>query len=83
MKKTSVFCVFGGLQAVSITLCMGIMLIMARLFYLQIDKKGMRQTLGGRNFLVMAVILPLRGDGYDKNYALLPPEWLKQAITTL
>ncbi len=51
--------------------CTALVLIIARLFYLQIDKQGLFATLGERNFLRMEVIAPLRGDVYDCHHQLL------------
>ncbi len=50
---------------------MVLVLIVARLFYLQIDKQGVFAHLGERNFLRMEVIAPLRGDVYDAQHQLL------------
>lgn len=46
-------------------------IIIARLFYLQVDKQGLFTTLGQRNFMRIEVISPLRGDLYDRNKVLL------------
>lgn len=46
-------------------------IIVFRLFYLQIDRKGVFYNLGERNFLRVEVLPPLRGDVYDCNKVLI------------
>ncbi len=47
------------------------MVLMTRLFYLQIDKNSVFVNLGTKNFLRIELIPPLRGDVYDCNHVLL------------
>jgi penicillin-binding protein 2 len=71
MKKTLSVRRVGRMQAVMYGFCIAMIFILARLFYLQIDKQGVFSNLGERNFLRMEVIAPLRGDVYDKHHVLL------------
>lgn len=48
-----------------------IFLMIARLFYLQIEIGGMFSQKGEKNFLRVEVIPPLRGDVFDRNHILL------------
>ena len=59
------------LQLVLYASCLALVLVIARLFYLQIDKQGVFTHLGEQNFLRMEVIAPLRGDVYDSQHQLL------------
>jgi penicillin-binding protein 2 len=71
MKNTPSYKHQRQLQMVLYVCCAALVLILARLFYLQIDKQGIFATLGERNFLRMEVIAPLRGDVYDRHHQLL------------
>ena len=46
-------------------------IVVARLFYLQVSQKTVLTDLGERNFLRTEVVMPQRGDVYDKNGFLL------------
>jgi len=48
-----------------------IIIILLRLFYLQIEQKRLFSRLGRRNFLKTEVILPVRGNLYDAYGVLL------------
>jgi len=61
----------GRLPVLLYAFCLVMLVIIARLFYLQVDKRGVFATLGQKNFLRMEVIAPLRGDVYDCNNQLL------------
>ncbi|MFA6491637.1 MAG: penicillin-binding transpeptidase domain-containing protein [Candidatus Babeliales bacterium] len=49
----------------------GVGLLTARLFYLQINNSGVLSELGRKNFLRIEIIPPLRGDVYDTHHELL------------
>ena len=44
--------------------------LLSRFFYLQIEKQGVLNSMGERNFLRMEVIVPLSGDVYDRRHTL-------------